>query len=291
MPRPHRRHSTAFKRQAVEEYHAGSTLRALRKRHDIRRQLIRVWIEKHEAAAYDEDAETVDLIQERDARIAEKRAWIRDHRPEGVTVERGCDLMEVARSNFYAEPAPGRAGPMILAAITAICEEYPAYGYRRVGAELRHRGLVVNAKKVRRIMAENGPNPKRRRRYVVTTDSDYDGSIFSNIAKEFEARGPDQLSVADESGAHLGTSAKTPIAFFSTPRSMRVRSSSRFNRVIPEAWPAGDGRSEMIDSIDGEIPTSLATRVSGRPVNGGDKADRSAAQIQAIGRAPRSCPI
>ncbi len=70
MPRSHRRHSTAFKRQVVEEYHAGSTLRALSKRHDIRRQLIRVWIEKHEAGAYDGDAETVDLIQERDARIA-----------------------------------------------------------------------------------------------------------------------------------------------------------------------------------------------------------------------------
>ncbi len=101
--------------------------------------------------------------------------------------------MEVARSSFYAEPAPRPADPMILAAVTAICEEYPAYGYRRVGAEHRHRGLVVNGKKARRIMAENGMNPKRRRRYVVTADSDHHGSIFPNIAKEFEAHGPDQL--------------------------------------------------------------------------------------------------
>lgn len=77
--------------------------------------------------------------------------------------------MEVARSSFYAEPAPRPADGAILARITAICDEYPAYGYRRVGAELRHRGLVVNAKKVRRLMAENGLNPKRRRRYAVTT--------------------------------------------------------------------------------------------------------------------------
>jgi transposase len=70
MTRQHRRHSTAFKRQVVEEYHSGLTLHALSKRHDICRQLIRVWIEKHEAGAYDDDAETVDLIQERDARIA-----------------------------------------------------------------------------------------------------------------------------------------------------------------------------------------------------------------------------
>ena len=101
--------------------------------------------------------------------------------------------MEVARSSFYAEPAPRPADGAILARITAICDEYPAYGYRRVGAELRHRGLVVNAKKVRRLMAENGLNPKRRRRYAVTTDSNHDGPIFANIAKGFEVHGSDQL--------------------------------------------------------------------------------------------------
>jgi hypothetical protein len=49
---------------------------------------------------------------------------------------------------------------------------------------------------------------------------------------------PDRPSagvIADESKAHFGTSAKMPIAFFSTSRSMRVRSSSRFNRVISDA--------------------------------------------------------
>jgi putative transposase len=105
--------------------------------------------------------------------------------------------MEVARSSFYAEPASRPAAEAILAQMTAICEEYPAYGYRRVGAELRHRGLVVNAKKVRRIMAENDLNPKRRRRYVVTTDSNHDGPIFPNITSGFEVHGPDQLWVAD----------------------------------------------------------------------------------------------
>ncbi len=68
MPGQHRRHSAAFKRQVVEEHHFGSTLHALG--NDICRQLIRVWIEKHEAGAYDDDAEAVDLIPERDARIA-----------------------------------------------------------------------------------------------------------------------------------------------------------------------------------------------------------------------------
>jgi hypothetical protein len=44
-------------------------------------------------------------------------------------------------------------------------------GYRRVGAELRHRGWVVNGKKVRRLMKLHDLNPRRRRRFTKTTDS------------------------------------------------------------------------------------------------------------------------
>ena len=69
MPRQHRNHSVAFKRQVVEEYHAGGTLHGLSKQHDICRNLIRVWIEKYDAGAFDEDAETADMLQEYEARI------------------------------------------------------------------------------------------------------------------------------------------------------------------------------------------------------------------------------
>lgn len=65
---------------------------------------------------------------------------------------------------------------------------------------------------------------------------------------------------------------------------MRVRSSSRFNRVISDAWSAGDGIGETFGvaaldrafpprttvrqfrNIDGEMPTSVATCISGRPL-------------------------
>lgn len=105
--------------------------------------------------------------------------------------------MAIARSSFYAEVAARPADAAILAEIQAICGAFEAYGYRRVTAELRHRGLVVNSKKVRRIMREHELNPKRRRRYVTTTDSDHGGPIFPNIAKGFEVHGPDQLWIAD----------------------------------------------------------------------------------------------
>ena len=129
MPR-HRSHSIDFKRQVVAEYHAGETLHALGRRHDLSRNLIRIWVEKAEAGSLDQDMASAELLGEYEARIAalgaagrppgagdrvskrgsekrtiaEKRAYIRDHRPGGLSIERGCALMGLPRSTFYAAP-------------------------------------------------------------------------------------------------------------------------------------------------------------------------------------------
>jgi transposase len=66
----YRSHSVAFKRQVAEEFLAGETLHALSKRHDISRQLVRIWVGKFEAGALDDDVQAADLIQEYEAKIA-----------------------------------------------------------------------------------------------------------------------------------------------------------------------------------------------------------------------------
>jgi transposase len=66
----HRSHSIEFKRQIAQEFIAGETLYALAKRHDLSRQLIRVWVQKYETGAFDEDAQAADLLQEYEAKIA-----------------------------------------------------------------------------------------------------------------------------------------------------------------------------------------------------------------------------
>ena len=66
----HRTHSIAFKRQVVQEYLAGETLHGLARRHELSRTLIRIWVDKYEAGAFDEDAEAASMIQEYEARIA-----------------------------------------------------------------------------------------------------------------------------------------------------------------------------------------------------------------------------
>ena len=66
----HRTHSIEFKRQVALDFIAGETLHVLAKRHDISRNLIRIWVKKLEAGAFDEDARAADLLQEYEAKIA-----------------------------------------------------------------------------------------------------------------------------------------------------------------------------------------------------------------------------
>ena len=68
----HCSHSIEFKRQVAQEYVAGETLHALAKRHDGSRNLIRIWVAKFEAGAFDDDAQTADLIQEYEAKHREQ---------------------------------------------------------------------------------------------------------------------------------------------------------------------------------------------------------------------------
>ena len=82
--------------------------------------------------------------------------------------------MGLLRSTFYDAPSVAVNDTEIVRRMQAICDEFETYGYRRVGAALRQDGLVVNSKKVRRLMSEHDLQPRRRRRFVATTDSGHD---------------------------------------------------------------------------------------------------------------------
>ena len=105
--------------------------------------------------------------------------------------------MGLSRSTFYDAAPAALDADGLLARIGAVCDEFECYGYRRVGAALRHQGVVVNGKKLRRLMREHGLQPKRRRRFVVTTDSDHGGPIFPDLAKDLVPDRPNQLWIAD----------------------------------------------------------------------------------------------
>ncbi|SNT17977.1 HTH-like domain-containing protein, partial [Sphingomonas laterariae] len=50
--------------------------------------------------------------------------------------------MGIARSTFYDAPTERTGDAEVLSAITAICDEFEAYGWRRVQAALRHQGVM-----------------------------------------------------------------------------------------------------------------------------------------------------
>ena len=54
--------------------------------------------------------------------------------------------MGLSRSTFYDATPAALDGGEVLAWIGAVCDEFECYGYRRVGAALRHQGIVVNSK-------------------------------------------------------------------------------------------------------------------------------------------------
>ena len=105
--------------------------------------------------------------------------------------------MGISRSAYYEQAVPTQDDTAIVEAIAAICEEFENYGWRRVRAELGHRGVIVNHKKIRRLMREHDLQPRRRRRHVATTDSDHDEPIYPNRTKDLALNGPNQLWISD----------------------------------------------------------------------------------------------
>ena len=66
----HRSHSTAFKQQVVQEYLSGEALAQLARRHDLSRNLIRLWVDKFEAGAFADEVIAADTVEAYEARIA-----------------------------------------------------------------------------------------------------------------------------------------------------------------------------------------------------------------------------
>jgi putative transposase len=117
-----------------------------------------------------------------------------------ISLGRLCELAQVSRAGFYRwrrVVAPVAGDMELRDEIQRIALEFPYYGWRRVTAELRRRGWSVNHKRVRRIMREDNLLCLRRRKFVVTTDSDHSRPVYLNLAAQLELSGINQLWIAD----------------------------------------------------------------------------------------------
>jgi putative transposase len=119
----------------------------------------------------------------------------------GLTIERMVELGRVSRSGFYRFDDNAAAGPDrdmdLRDAIQRIALEWPCYGRPRITAELRRRGWTVNAKRVHRLLREDNLLCVRKRKFVVTTDSNHGRKVYPNLARDLVLTGMDQLWRAD----------------------------------------------------------------------------------------------
>ena len=112
-------------------------------------------------------------------------------------------MIGLPRSTYYRRPREvpaglGAADAALREAIQAVQRDFPGYGYRRVTRELRHRELVVNHKRVQRVMqAMLRPPAARRRPWVVAEPDAVTGTWYPNRRAGLVPTGPNQLWVAD----------------------------------------------------------------------------------------------
>ena len=119
-----------------------------------------------------------------------------------------CQMTGLNRAGFYRWRAPRQATPVEMElrdAMQKIALESPAYGYRRITAELQQRGFEVNHKRVLRMMREDNLLCVRRRAFVVTTDSRHNLPVYPNLAREMTPAAINQLWVADITYIRLRT--------------------------------------------------------------------------------------
>jgi transposase InsO family protein len=118
-----------------------------------------------------------------------------------LSIERMCELARVSRASFYRsfhQQQPVEEELEVRSAIQQIAIEHRRrYGYRRISAELRRRGMQVNHKRVMRIMAEDNLLAVQPKSFVVTTNSDHEFEVYLNLASRMKLTGINQLWVAD----------------------------------------------------------------------------------------------
>ncbi len=124
-----------------------------------------------------------------------------------LTIARMCRLAAITRAQFYRHRRSShqhRQAARVAAtdtelqrAVKAVAIEMPAYGYRRVTAQLRRDGRRINGKTVLRSMCQQNLLCKRRRRFVHTTNSQHAHRVYPNLAREMNVIDINRLWIAD----------------------------------------------------------------------------------------------
>jgi putative transposase len=126
-----------------------------------------------------------------------------------ISIERMCQLAPVSRAGFYRslrQKHPVTEEMEVRATIQQVVLAHRRrYGYRRVTAELRRCGLLVNHKRVWRLMRADNLLAVQPRAFRITTDSQHEFEVYLNLASRLKLSGINQLWVADITYIRLPT--------------------------------------------------------------------------------------
>lgn len=127
----------------------------------------------------------------------------------GLRIERMCQLAQVSRAGFYRSlqaHQPREEAMVVRSAMQQIALAHRRrYGYRRITAELRRRGMLVNHKRVARLMRDDNLLAVQPRAFVVTTEAQHELEVYCNLASRLTLTGINQLWVADITYIRLQT--------------------------------------------------------------------------------------
>jgi len=118
----------------------------------------------------------------------------------GLSIREMCESARVSRASYYRswrQQEPKHEEVALRGEIQRLAVKDRHCGYRRIGRLLRREGWIVNHKRVLRLMREDNLLSIRRRRFVVTTDSDHSWRVYPNLACRMVLNGINQLWVAD----------------------------------------------------------------------------------------------
>lgn len=109
--------------------------------------------------------------------------------------------MEIPSSTYYCKPKGGldkkKRDADIADVIEAIASDFPSYGYRRITAALRRQKMIVNHKKVLKIMKKMGIQCRKKKRFISTTNSKHGLRTYPNLARDLVVDRTDKLWCAD----------------------------------------------------------------------------------------------
>lgn len=112
-----------------------------------------------------------------------------------------CRLTGVSRAGFYRaweEKTPEEAESELRAAVQRVVLAHRRrYGYRRVLRDLRDAGIRIGKHRLQRIMREDNLLAIRHRKFILTTESQHEFSVYLNLAARVNLTSINQVWVAD----------------------------------------------------------------------------------------------